>query len=200
MIARRSPSKLLSRPVNGLVDPSSLGRRLAVAALSACVLVLAASCPNVNEHPVAVMDCDHLAGTSPLEVTFDATGSHDPDGFIIRYEWDFGDSTAGQGQTASHTYTATTDTTYAARLTVTDDEGLADSDERQIIVWAPTPSPAPPPTPPAPCNCAGPDLDCSDFSSHAKAQACYDFCKGQGHGDVFNLDADNDGNACESLP
>jgi len=53
----------------------------------------------------------------------------------------------------------------------------------------------------APCNCSGSDLDCGDFSSHASAQACHDYCKSLGLGDIFRLDGnDNDGLACESLP
>ena len=59
--------------------------------------------------------------------------------------------------------------------------------------------PAPTPTPSGPCNCAGPDLDCAYFSTHAAAQACYEFCLSQGYGDVCRLDGDNDGIACESL-
>lgn len=51
-----------------------------------------------------------------------------------------------------------------------------------------------------PCNCAGPDLDCSDFATQAEAQACYEYCLSQGYGDVFRLDRDKDGKACESLP
>jgi len=55
-----------------------------------------------------------------------------------------------------------------------------------------------PPT--APCNCSGPDLNCSDFSTQAAAQRCYNYCKSEGYGDVFELDRDKDGIACESLP
>ena len=51
------------------------------------------------------------------------------------------------------------------------------------------------------CNCDGSDLNCGDFSSHASAQVCYDYCFSQGYGDIFGLDgSDNDGLACESLP
>jgi endonuclease YncB( thermonuclease family) len=54
----------------------------------------------------------------------------------------------------------------------------------------------------AACNCSGPDLDCTaNFSTHAEAQACYNYCVSQGFGDVFRLDgSDNDGLACETLP
>lgn len=52
-----------------------------------------------------------------------------------------------------------------------------------------------------PCSCSGKDLDCSDFATHAAAQACYDYCKAVTGGDVHKLDgSDNDGLACENLP
>lgn len=41
------------------------------------------------------------------------------------------------------------------------------------------------------------DKDCSDFSTHAQAQA---FFKSQGPGDPHRLDGDGDGSACETLP
>jgi hypothetical protein len=41
-------------------------------------------------------------------------------------------------------------------------------------------------------------LNCSDFVT--QAQACFDYCVAQGAGDVHELDMDDDGVACESLP
>jgi len=65
-------------------------------------------------------------------------------------------------------------------------------------------APPPPPTaapPPAPvCDCSGNIYNCSDFSSHAAAQACYEYCISVGAGDIHRLDGDHDGIACESLP
>jgi endonuclease YncB( thermonuclease family) len=52
----------------------------------------------------------------------------------------------------------------------------------------------------ATCNCRGPDLDCSDFSSQAEAQTCFEACQSQGRGDIFRLDGDRDGRVCERLP
>jgi endonuclease YncB( thermonuclease family) len=46
------------------------------------------------------------------------------------------------------------------------------------------------------CDCKGPDLDCTDFSTRADAQACYDYCKKLGFGDIFLIDIDHDGLAC----
>jgi micrococcal nuclease len=72
-------------------------------------------------------------------------------------------------------------------------------------LWSATPTPSPTTAAQAPpaqaaCNCRGPDLDCSDFSSQAQAQACFAACKSQGLGDIFHLDGDYDGRVCERLP
>lgn len=51
------------------------------------------------------------------------------------------------------------------------------------------------------CSCSGDTLNCSDFSTHSQAQACYNYCFSLGRGDVHGLDGnDKDGLACESLP
>lgn len=62
----------------------------------------------------------------------------------------------------------------------------------------PMPSPSAQPSPP-PCDCSGDIYNCSHFSTHAEAQACYEHCKSLGRGDIHRLDGDNDGIACESL-
>jgi len=82
--------------------------------------------------------------------------------------------------------------------------------EAERGLWRPTPTPllaltaTPlPPTQPPPaavCDCSGNIYNCPDFSTHAEAQACYEYCKSLGRGDVHRLDGDKDGIACESLP
>jgi endonuclease YncB( thermonuclease family) len=46
------------------------------------------------------------------------------------------------------------------------------------------------------CDCKGPDLDCADFATRADAQACFEYCKKEGFGDIFLLDTGKDGYAC----
>lgn len=58
-------------------------------------------------------------------ITFDASGSSDPDGSIITYEWDFGDGTTGAGEFATHSYVS--EGFYNVSLTVTDNDGLTDT-------------------------------------------------------------------------
>ena len=182
-------------------------RRIFLLSLVAlAVLTLAAGCPNsgppngpTNQPPVASFSCSQTSGQSPLAVAFDASASTDPDGWISEYNWNFGDANGGSGKTTSHTYSTTTDRTYTVKLTVTDDDG-AQSSKTHIITVTIAYSPPPSPPPSAPCNCSGPDLNCSDFSTQAAAQQCYDYCKSHGYGDVFRLDRDKDGLACESLP
>lgn len=54
-------------------------------------------------------------------VSFNGTTSHDPDGVIVSYSWDFGDGSTGSGRTPSHSYS--TPGTYSVRLNVTDNSG-----------------------------------------------------------------------------
>ena len=66
-----------------------------------------------------------------------------------------------------------------------------------------TPTNTPTPTQSAPGNCTICSHDaynCGDFDTQAEAQACHDYCVAQGAGDIHRLDADGDGEACESLP
>jgi hypothetical protein len=42
--------------------------------------------------------------------------------------------------------------------------------------------------------------NCSDFSTHAAAQSCFNYCWHTVGYDVYGLDGDGDGRACESLP
>lgn len=68
-----------------------------------------------------------------------------------------------------------------------------------------TPTVTPTVTPTATANassieCGFDAYNCSDFDTHADAQFVFDFCGGQSGNDIHRLDADNDGDACESLP
>ena len=85
-----------------------------------------------NQPPVASLTADPAQGQAPLEVSFDASGSEDPDGTIESYAWDFGDGTTGSGETVVHTYESTG--TYTATLTVTDDAGATDEATQEISV------------------------------------------------------------------
>lgn len=49
------------------------------------------------------------------------------------------------------------------------------------------------------CNCSR-NYNCSDFSSHSEAQACFNYCGGSSAYNWSGLDRDRDGIACESLP
>jgi len=83
---------------------------------------------NVNEPPVASFTYD----CTGLSCDFDGSGSYDPDGTIVAYNWDFGDTNTGSGATASHTYAA--GGTYSVVLTVTDDDTATGTDAQDVTV------------------------------------------------------------------
>jgi glucose/arabinose dehydrogenase len=81
-----------------------------------------------NQPPTAVITANPTNGPVPLAVSFDGTGSSDPEGKPLSYSWDLnGDGTFGDatGPTASYTYT--TAGVYHPSLRVTDDQGAADT-------------------------------------------------------------------------
>lgn len=51
-----------------------------------------------------------------------------------------------------------------------------------------------------PCPCSHDLYDCKDFSTHALAQACYDYCVYTGWGDAHQLDKGSSGIVCKGLP
>ncbi|MDO6472171.1 PKD domain-containing protein [Maribacter sp. 1_MG-2023] len=94
-------------------------------------ILITVSAPD-NTAPTAVAAATPLSGETPLLVDFDASASTDDNG-IFSYSWDFGDGTANEtGSLISHTYTD--EGTYNAILTVTDAEGLMDTETIEIVV------------------------------------------------------------------
>lgn len=99
-----------------------------------------------NLPPNAVVSASPKSGDKPLTVNFDASGSSDPDGTIVNYEWDFDgdgayDFDSGADATVSYNYTIAG--TYAAKVRVTDNDGAKDtaSVSGGIVVTNPTTPP-----------------------------------------------------------
>jgi len=88
-------------------------------------------------HPVACFTVSDYRPNTGVTVTFNASCSYDPDGSIVKYEWDWeGDSTydfnAGNNPIATHAYAV--HGLYHPKLRVTDNEGLTDEINTTILV------------------------------------------------------------------
>lgn len=71
-------------------------------------------------------------GIEGVALTFNGSGSTDPQGEALTYAWNFGDNTTGTGVSPTHTYTAMG--TYTVTLTVTDTSGLTGTATVKVIV------------------------------------------------------------------
>ena len=84
-----------------------------------------------NVPPVADANGPYT-GSIDYSVHFDGSGSNDPDGTIVSYDWDFGDGHTGTGVKPSHKYSSSG--TYDITLTVTDDDGLTDTNDTTAVI------------------------------------------------------------------
>lgn len=89
-----------------------------------------------NFIPQAEIKADVVSGTTPLTVSFDASASHDIDGTIDSYQWDFGDGDTGTGSTVSHIFMGAG--TYTVNLKVVDNGSATGTAATSITVNAPT--------------------------------------------------------------
>lgn len=135
---------LLRRPVLGVLAASLLG---------SCSIAFAADYPTRatigagNAPPVCDAGGPYAALVAQI-ITFDGTGSVDPDGTIVDYAWDFGDGRTGGGPLALHVYLAPL--TYTVVLRVRDNSGAVSICQTTAAVMTVN-------TPPS-CDAGGPYL------------------------------------------
>ena len=126
--------------------------------------------PNV---PPAADPGGPYTGTAGVAVSFDGTGSTDPDGTIDSYEWDFGDGASGTGATPSHTYTAAG--SYTVTLTVTDNGGASAATTTTATITA------------EPVACTSPIQEHCQITNYTGPEVCVECHEGQArdmHGSV----------------
>ena len=85
-----------------------------------------------NQAPTAAFTARRVEGR---EWRFNARASVDPDGSIVRYDWDFGDGTTMTTSTAfSFNHLFLLSGTFPVTLTVTDNEGATGTTTHDIVV------------------------------------------------------------------
>jgi PKD repeat protein len=73
-----------------------------------------------NRLPVASFTVDPTTGVASTVFRFNGTSSHDQDGSIIRYQWEFGDGATAEGATPTHKFN--TSGNFNVKLIVTDSD------------------------------------------------------------------------------
>ncbi|HHF55501.1 MAG TPA: PKD domain-containing protein, partial [Thermoplasmatales archaeon] len=86
----------------------------------------------INAPPIANFTWQPQNPTDLDEITFNASFSHDLDGYIANYTWNFGDGSIAYGEVVQHRYND--DGTYNVTLTVTDNDGATSTITKEIIV------------------------------------------------------------------
>jgi PKD repeat protein len=92
-----------------------------------------------NASPTAAFDFSPKPAYTSKPVSFDASGSTDPDGGgITSYQWDYGDGSTGTGVTPTHVYA--TAGNFQVTLTVTNAAGSSGSVTQSVAVVSPAPT------------------------------------------------------------
>ncbi len=102
--------------------------------------------PSENLFPVAILNAEPTVGVAPLTVLFDASGSYDPDGEIVKYEWDWeGDGVYDSASSSDPTTQFTFELVgvYNPKLRVTDDREATSEVSATVTVEKPTPNEPP---------------------------------------------------------
>ncbi|WP_299245691.1 cellulase family glycosylhydrolase [uncultured Aquimarina sp.] len=95
------------------------------------ITVLDDTLPTVTANLVV----DNSTGVAPAIINFDASGSTVSDGSTLTYSWNFGDGTAGSGMTINHEFINAG--SYAVVLTVSNTDGISDTDSITIVITEP---------------------------------------------------------------
>ena len=88
-----------------------------------------------NQPPTAAVSATPSEGAAPLDVSFDASGSSDPEGDALSFEWDLdGDGSFDDATGAQTAWTYTQPGTYNASVLVSDANGATDTASAVITV------------------------------------------------------------------
>jgi len=86
------------------------------------------------KNPHASFEASPVIAKVGETISFDASASEDPDGYIVEYEWNFGDGTVTFGTDPYITHSYLEPGVYKVTLTVTDNDGLSGSTSHMIVV------------------------------------------------------------------
>jgi subtilisin family serine protease len=108
-----------------------------------CCVCLLAACGGGGSStppapPVATASSNVTSGQAPLQVSFDASRSSDPQGLALTYSWSFSDGGSATGATVSHTFQ--NHGAYTATVVVSDGPNTSTASPIQITVSAAPPA------------------------------------------------------------
>ena len=84
--------------------------------------------------PIALFDVEPSFANVNDTITFNASASHDPDAWLVSYEWDFGDGTTTTVTDPTITHAYNQSGIYTVSLTVTDYDNLTNTTTEDVAI------------------------------------------------------------------
>ncbi|MCK5291421.1 MAG: PKD domain-containing protein [Thermoplasmata archaeon] len=103
------------------IIPSIVAVIVIVVVVAVAGILMLGQEPEGYEPPIPDIDVDMTTVYASIPVHFDASGSYDPDGEIISYEWFFGDGTTDSGEVADHAFDVPGEYEVSLRIRDNDD-------------------------------------------------------------------------------
>ena len=126
-------SSTVANPTYAYKNPGTYTVRLTVTDNTNLVTYVTTSATIAAKRPVADAGGPYSGGVDKL-ISFNATGSYDPDGTIDAYFWDFGDGNNSTKANATHAYTDLGN--FTVTLTVTDNHNASTTSSTWVYVIA----------------------------------------------------------------
>ena len=127
---KANPSHAYSEPGTYTVTLTVRDNEGATGTATALCTIIAAPTP-APQSPMAEVNGPY-SGEEDESISFSSKGSHDPDGYLVEYRWEFGDGQISTIANPSHTYSEPG--TYSVTLKVTDNQGATDTSTITCII------------------------------------------------------------------
>jgi len=128
-------NQLITTTRGNYVSATLIGIRNGIILISLFFIIAVVTVENNNLQPIAAMSASSTSIFEGENISLNGISSKDIDGYIVSYQWEFGDGNSASGASISHMYNISG--IYTVLLTIADNKGAKAVDSIKIEVNSP---------------------------------------------------------------